>query len=223
MKKLHYLGILMLIASVSYTTHAQNQMMNEITITPPMLNSANSDDLTELLQTALEYPVNSRNRGLQGTEVIRFSVSTTGTIEDITVINSVSKEIDREVIRAIQTTSGKWEPGTIDQDPLKMNREVSLLFALYSPDDMLITARKNIRKGNKLMYSRNKPERALRYYNMAYALFPNEKSVMLPRNCCLKRLGYPTYTEKNKPAFMLSDEFFMSLVEPITLLTASTE
>lgn len=223
MKKIHYLGILLLIASASYTTQGQVQMMNEISITPPTLNNADSDDLTEILQTSLEYPVNSLNRGLQGTEVIQFAISTTGKIEDITVINSVSEEIDKEVILAIQQTSGKWKPGTIDQEPSKMTRELSLLFAIYSLDDMLVTARTHLQKGNKLMFSKNKLERALRQYNKAYALFPNEESVLLARNLCLKALGHTTDTENNKSANMSNDELFISFNEPVTLITAAAE
>jgi TonB family protein len=230
MKNLLYLGFLLLIASTSNTAYSQIQLMNEICISPPTIKNDNPVDLYSFLLSSLEYPVNSLNNKIEGTEVVRFSVSTSGTIEDITVINSVSREIDREIIRVLQNTSGNWEPGTIDGEPLKMVRELSLSFVLDSYKDMLKTAQKFIQKGNRLMYAKNKPGRALHYYNKASILFPNEEGVLIPRKYCLDRLGRTSeanevnermefLAEQNKSVMVPFGENFISLIEPISPLT----
>jgi TonB family protein len=189
MKKLYFLGFLLLIVSASYSANAQIQVLNEMSITPPTLQNEEYDNMIDFLENSIEYPVHSINRGQQGTEVIRFSVSDMGTIEDITVINSVSDEIDREVIAALQETNGKWNPGSIDGQPTTMERELALSFVLFSFDNMLNTAKNYLQKGNKLMYVEYKPEKAIKYYNMAYTLFPCESSVLLVRWLCLEKLG----------------------------------
>ena len=131
----------------------------------------------------------SKKDGRQGTEVVCFTVSRFGTIEDIRVINSVSKEVDREVISALRETCGKWNPGTINGQITSMSKEIALPFVLVSYEDMVRTADACMKKANRLMYSENKPEKALKYYNMAYRLLPNESSVVSGRELCLQELG----------------------------------
>jgi len=189
MKTLNSLGLLLLIVSVSYTANAQIQMMNEMSITPPSYKTAAYENLHDFLKASVEYPSRSVKAGLQGTEVIRFSVTPCGNIEDISVINSVSDEIDMEVIRALRKTNGKWEPGTIDGEASKLTGEVSLIFALNSYEDILQDARYYLQTGNSLMFKKNKPEKALYYFGKAYELFPNEESVLLSLGTCLNKLG----------------------------------
>ena len=229
MKKLYFLGFMLVIVSASYSVNAQIQFLNEMSITPPTLQNEEYDNLTDLLENSITYPINSINGGLQGTEVIRFSVSNIGTIEDITVINSVSDEIDREVIAVLQETSGKWDPGTIDGQPTTMVRELALSFVLFSYNNMLNTAKNYMQKGNKLMFLECKPEKAIKYYDMAYTLFPCKPSVLLVKWCCLEKLGrledaseardrLELLENRNMPLKTPVDEESIALLEPITLL-----
>jgi hypothetical protein len=189
MKKLHYLGIILLTITISYTANAQVQSLNEMSITPPTYQSSEFDNLSDYFQRSIQYPAKSVNGRLQGTEVIRFSVSGTGKIEDITVINSISKEIDNEVIAVLKETYGSWIPGAIDGRQTTMSRELALSFVLISYDNMLNTARNYVQKGNKFMFAKNKPEKALTQYNLAYSLIPYDPSLQSIREICLLKLG----------------------------------
>lgn len=189
MKKLLSIGLILGLISASNIAFGQIQKMDEMTITPPTLNNAEYNNLQDHLQASVKYPSSAYNDKLQGTEVIRFAVTSSGTIEDITVINSVSWEIDEEVIGALLSTNDKWNPGTIDGQPTTMVRELSMIFALKSYDDMLKAGQCYMQKGNKLLYNQNKPKRALQYFNKVQTLFPYETSVQLVRGSCLDQLG----------------------------------
>lgn len=189
MKKLHYLGILLLMASASYTALGQSRLMNEMTITPPVYQNTLYNSLNELLQNTLQYPEKSLNFEHQGTEVVRFAISSSGTIENISIINSVSREIDDEVIQVLNSTKGNWKPGTVDGKERTMVKEISLVYALNSIDDLLNTANYYMQKGNKQLIKRDNPEKALKYYEMACSLLPNDPSVLLLKGCCLDQLG----------------------------------
>ncbi len=198
MKKLLFIGLLLGLILVSYTTFGQVQMMNELTITPPAYQTSNYNSLHDLLQASVEYPASAINDRLQGTEVIRYTVTSSGTIEDITVVNSVSWEIDERVTQALMDTQNKWNPGIIDGEPTTMEREISMVFALNSYEDMIQKAQGYMQKGNKLLYVQNKPEKALRYFDMVETYFPYETCVLYLKGYCYEQLGYTAELEKTR-------------------------
>lgn len=189
MKKLFSFGLMLVFTSVYYNAFSQNKLLNEMTITPPSFHTEYYENLNMLLLASLEYPFSAKNDGLQGTEVIRFTITPAGEIRDIIVLNSACEDMDSEVIRVLQYTNGKWDPGTIDDEATTMVREISVVFTLHSIEDMLKTAQYYLKEANELMYFENKPEKALHYYCKAVSLFPNNKSVLIPRGYCLSQLG----------------------------------
>jgi len=229
MKKVHIIGLLLLIVTASYTAQAQIQSLDGVSISPPAFNSESSDNLNDYLLSNLEYPYGTFNQGLQGTEVVRFSVTTFGAISNITVLNSVSKEVDREVKRVLQRTGGNWNPGTVNGKPSEMTRELSLAFVLYSYQDMLKTANNHIQRGNKLVFEKNKPERALEYFNKAAKLFPNESSILYMQWYCLDQLDRGTEADavRERYEFLASQHEnkihknrneVISFVDPVTVI-----
>jgi TonB family protein len=228
MKKLHSLGLLLLILSASYTANSQIQSMNEISITPPSYQDANSENLIDFLKNTIVYPSSELDKRHQGTEVIQFIVSEYGTIENVEVINSVSKEMDAEVIRALKETSGKWEPGTIDSQKRSMEKEIAISFVIYSLNDMLRTADNYMQKGNRLLYKKDNTEKALLYYNKACTLFPYAPGVLSMKAYCLQKLGskeeageirdrIDRLAKRNTSILMPFDENYLSLFEPLLL------
>ena len=59
MKKLYFLGFLLLIVSASYSANAQIQVLNEMSITPPTLQNEEYDNMIDFLENSIEYPVPS--------------------------------------------------------------------------------------------------------------------------------------------------------------------
>ncbi|MCY1719055.1 energy transducer TonB [Prolixibacteraceae bacterium Z1-6] len=64
----------------------------------------------------------------EGTEVVQFTVTPSGNVSDIKIINSVCSPIDKEVVRVLETTDGMWKPGYNNEEPVAMEKEVVLAF-----------------------------------------------------------------------------------------------
>lgn len=233
MKKLHFLIALLLVAAISGTTNAQKQSINEISISPPNFQNGEYENLTDYLQNTLVYPSTSINAFIEGTEVLRFSVTAAGNIADIEVINSVSEEIDKEVVQALKETSGKWQAGSIDGRAKTMTREVAISFVLNSYDDMLKSANNHMQKGNNLLFNKRKPEKALNYYRKAYTLFPYESGVASVTGLCLERLGrseearimwdrIEELNQRDGSTLSSKEEELISWLDPVTIIHAST-
>jgi len=192
-------AISILAAAISVFTFGQVQaqlLLEETKIIPPafldrkiVVEGETCASINEYLIKGVEYtPRTSRNH-LAGTEVIRFEVSTRGELTSFQVINSISPEIDAEVIRVLRTTSGKWIPGSIDGKPFAITREVSMVFKPSPTYDLVENARAFQDKGNKLMFVKNNPRRALSYYDRAAKLHPYEECILAARCLCKYELG----------------------------------
>lgn len=95
----------------------------------PVVKQEN-DLLTDYLCKRIEYPEEAIKYHIQGTEVVKFTVSETGDISNIKVVNSVYPEIDQEFIRALKSTSGMWKPAKKGESNHECSKEVSLTFSL---------------------------------------------------------------------------------------------
>ena len=186
MKTTVIIAACILMATVSF---AQNPKINEIEVTAPKFQSELYQSENDFLNNNVAYPEASKNAGLQGTEVVEFIVTQSGKIKDINVVNSVSPEIDNEVIRLLETTNGKWTPGTTDGNPVNMKTEVSVAFFLHSAENMVKAAKDYQQKGNHWMFEKNNPEKAIKFYNRGIVLLPNEESLLAMRGLCNYQLG----------------------------------
>ena len=105
------------------------------------------------------------------------------------MVNSVSPECDREVMRILEATNGKWKAGTTNGNPAEMETEVSVVFCQGSVKNMVATAKNYQKKGNKWLMEKNNPQKAVQYYNRAIVLLPNEESLLAMRSICYFQLG----------------------------------
>ncbi len=67
--------------------------------------------LQNFLTHNIVYPPELTGKGIQGTVYIKFTVNPDGTIDDVEVLRGVHVLLDKEAVRVIQLTSGKWNPG----------------------------------------------------------------------------------------------------------------
>jgi TonB family protein len=139
------------------------------------------------LRENVEYPKVALKYNIQGTEVVQFTITSTGEVTSIKVLNSVCPEIDDEVIRVLKTTQGMWEPGLKNGKPVEMEREISMVFQI---DGFKNGTNENIfkeqvtalyKKGNKALISQNNPEKALKYFNKALKYLPYESTILNSR------------------------------------------
>lgn len=214
MKKLLSIKLMLIFASVCDDAFSQNELLNEMTIAPPSLHYKYCENLGALFHAYLEYPSGAINDGIQGTEVIRFAVSPAGEIEDLTVINSISEDIDEAVLRVLQITDGNWKPGSVDGKPATMVKEVSVVFVLHSYDNMLKTAKHYLDKANELLFIQERPEKALHYYCKAAALLPNNESVLMVQGYCLDQLGRTEEADRVRERVEFLSDSYNSVVFP---------
>lgn len=179
-------AISMLVAAFAF---GQNQNLQEIKVTAPQFRSEFYQNLNDFLLSGIEFPVESLRAGNEGTEVIQFLVTQKGNVTDIMVINSVSEIIDAEITRILEITSGMWIPGTVNGEPVAMEKEISVVFKISEKSDFVAKAKYNLEFGNKLLFVRNRPEKALKYFDKSITLLPNEETLLAVRGLCKYEIG----------------------------------
>jgi len=67
-------------------------------------------EMQKFIGQNLKYPVVAQESGIQGRVTVRFVVSKTGAIEDVTVIRGIDPSCDKEAVRVVKSMP-KWIPG----------------------------------------------------------------------------------------------------------------
>ena len=189
----------MLIAAFGF---AQNQNatvrfeLDETEVIPPkfcvidkVIQGECFETIDDFLNKNIVYPPQSLRCNYQGTELVKFTVTQSGELTDFEVINSVCKKMDEEVINVLKLTSGKWRPACVNGKPVAMEQEVSVAFMLHPSNDFTNMAKSYIKKGNKLLFVKNNPEKALKYYDLGINLLPNNETLLAARGLCRYEIG----------------------------------
>ncbi len=129
-----------------------------------------------------------------GTSIISFVINEKGEPENFKVINSVSKEVDDEIIRILESTEGMWKPGMNNGMPVSMEQQVTMpvIVGIYITEencDFLSMAQKRFMKGSKLLLADGKPRRALNQFSEGIRLMPDDHSLLMARGLCYYELG----------------------------------
>jgi TonB family protein len=66
----------------------------------------------------VKYPDASKNRGIQGKVIVRFKVTTSGKIDNISIYKGVDPELDKEAIRVVSTLPAFTKPGFQNGKPV---------------------------------------------------------------------------------------------------------
>jgi hypothetical protein len=151
--------------------------------------TVHTQSLSEYVVSQLVYPEGDAQAFREGKEVIQFTVQTDGTLSDFVVINSVSSEMDDEVIRALKTTDGMWKPGCNNREAVSMEKEIVVAFKLAESSDLQAQATHYFVKGNKQLLLKRNPQRAIRHFDRGIVLLPNEKCLLLARGLSLYEVG----------------------------------
>lgn len=77
----------------------------------------------------LKYPSSAQQRKIQGKVVAQFIVNKDGSISDITLVQKVSPELDREALRVLRMMP-KWTPGVMDAKPCRTKVCIPVVFKL---------------------------------------------------------------------------------------------
>lgn len=106
----------------------QTNTYTKTRITNPQFHNGDRA-LGALLGKRIRYPQIDRERGVQGTVMIKFTVEKDGTLTDIHVVKSVSPGLDNEALNALKN-SPIWTPGTMYGLPARVSYTMPIAFTL---------------------------------------------------------------------------------------------
>lgn len=194
MKKIAIFLLSMVIAVI--TTGQNQRMAEESTIVHPefsgagnMENIRNFECIVDYLKEKIQYPEESILCKKFGTEVVRFSVTPAGELTNFRIINSVCPKMNEEVIRVLKTTNGQWHSGSVNGEPVTMEKEVAIAFKLNETDDFTEMASHYLKHGNELLFAKANPKKALKFFDLGINLLPNNENLLYARALCRSELG----------------------------------
>lgn len=159
----------------------------------PVAAQTTPGTIENYMSTNIQFPEKAIQNLTQGTCVVQYVVTEKGTLADFKVLNSVSKEIDNEVIRILKTTDGMWTPSLFNnEEPVAMEQEISIAFKnseLGNYTDFVVLGRKKFSKGSELFFMKNNPKKALRFYDEGVVLLPKDKGLLLVRGMARYEVG----------------------------------
>lgn len=145
--------------------------------------------INDYLESTAVYPEAAKKERKAGTEVVEFVVTAEGELTKFHVINSVSGDIDKEMIRVLEETRGMWKPGLINEEAAPMKKEVYLTFVPNDSYNVVEMAKKNVDQGNEKLFVEKDPKGALEYFDQAVVLLPYDKDIMAVRSLCKYEMG----------------------------------
>ena len=88
--------------------------------------------LMNFISKHLVYPQNAIDREVQGKVLLRFVVTSNGSLKDIQVLRGVpdGEDLNREALRVIKLTEGKWKPGYQLGKPVNVTYTLPIVFHL---------------------------------------------------------------------------------------------
>ncbi|PTN09899.1 energy transducer TonB [Mangrovibacterium marinum] len=198
--KTSILLILMMVLSLGASAQF-HVLKEEIEVKPPIFMGTavsvvdNGASLDDFVAQRMIYPEQDLKLHREGTEVIQFTVNTNGTLSDFEVVNSVSPNMDAELIRVLQLTNGMWRPGSNNDGHTEMRSELAIAckIRLYEGSDRQTdfqkVATKYFQKGSKLLYTKNHPRRALSNFDEGIRYLPYDANLLVMRGYARYALG----------------------------------
>lgn len=200
MKKLILLSFTLLI-SMGLWAQTIESKLEEVTVKPPkftgvmVVENQGQQSIEKYIAENVQYPAEDKKYNVEGTEVVQFVVNTDGTLSDFEVVNSVSPEMDDEFIQVLKETSGKWTPGSNNEGPVDMHKQVTVVCKVTDgkfpniQTDFNAEATDYFKKGAKLLYVKNKPKKALSKFNEGIRYLPFEPNLLVMRGYAKLDLG----------------------------------
>lgn len=81
------------------------------------------------LTKTLKYPAQAQRQKVQGTVVVSFIINKDGSVTGLSVVKSVSQELDREALRVLRMMP-KWKPGEDHGKPCRTYFRIPIVFKL---------------------------------------------------------------------------------------------
>jgi TonB family protein len=82
----------------------------------------------------MKYPEQAIKENLEGRVAIKFTISKSGDLKDITVLRGAHPILDAEALRAV-STSPKWEPGKVKGEPVNVTYIFPVIFKMQKESE----------------------------------------------------------------------------------------
>lgn len=200
MKTIKILFICMLAFTFVKAQDVPPYSLSEQEVTPPKFEAQKihqevpKHSINHYVATHFEYP---EVIGLahEGTEVVQFTVNTSGDLSGFKVLNSVTPEIDRETIRVLKSTNNMWTPAKNNGISVASTQEIAI--AIKTGETEEFAKRTNFNdiakvyylKGAKQLLVKHKPKKALHNFDAAIRYQPYDRSLLMMRAFCKMDLG----------------------------------
>ena len=94
---------------------------------PPVFSQGGDAGLLRWINEHLRYPSVALENGTEGTVMLRFVVTSSGTVGDVQVLKSVDTYLDREAVRVIRELP-KFSPGRQQGKPVNVWFQIPVRF-----------------------------------------------------------------------------------------------
>jgi periplasmic protein TonB len=88
-----------------------------------------SDGILKFINENIKYPASAIENGIEGKVILRFVVSTDGSVKRIEILRSIDPVLDQEAIRVISQMP-KWKPGKNNGTPAAVWFSVPVTFMI---------------------------------------------------------------------------------------------
>jgi len=116
----------LLIDSLGYNP---NQVFSAVDKEPTFVGGI--EKFYKYLQGIIKYPAVAKQNNVQGKVLITFVVEKDGSLTNITVVRGIGSGCDEEAVRVL-ANSPKWNPGTQNSKPVRVQYTMPISFSLES-------------------------------------------------------------------------------------------
>ena len=89
------------------------------------------DGLMKYIAKNLEYPELAKEEGIHGMVLVSFVVDDKGNVVNVETLNKkIGYGLEEAAMKVIRSTSGKWEPATVNGTKVKMKFRQPIRFTL---------------------------------------------------------------------------------------------
>jgi len=95
----------------------------------PTFQGGDENQFSKWINSKVVYPQSAVENGVQGRVWVKFTVSTSGAVENVSVIRGIDSALDKEALRVV-SSSPKWVPGKQRGKPVRVVYQIPVTFQL---------------------------------------------------------------------------------------------
>jgi hypothetical protein len=169
----------------------------------------------------------------EGTVVVDFVVDTAGEVQDVAIKNCNSRKLRQAIRKCLASTSGRWEPGSLNQKPVAMAKRFYIRVDVPGNESHEEIAAYHLRAAQALYLKGDLPnltlrksiryfKRARRQLSLAMRYCPDSYDMRLWDHYISTRLDmepvFAEYFENRDPAVHDSEDLLSRDVETMTVM-----